>query len=150
MKISKNIYFDMDGTLADFYSVENWLSYLDNSDPTPYREAKPLFNFSSLARLLNRLISQDYTINIISWGSKGSTSEFLTNTEQAKKDWLKKHLPSVNFTNIIITPYGVNKSEFMRTKNDILFDDNIEVRRNWEGLAFSEKDILSVLKALTH
>ena len=41
------IYFDMDGTLANFYGVENWLDYLENEDTTPYEIAKPLFNFSA-------------------------------------------------------------------------------------------------------
>ena len=28
----REINFDMDGTLADFYGVENWLSYLVSGD----------------------------------------------------------------------------------------------------------------------
>ena len=28
----KTAYFDMDGTIADFYGVENWLDYLANYD----------------------------------------------------------------------------------------------------------------------
>ena len=47
------IYFDMDGTIADLYGVENWLDYLINSDATPYKVAKPLINLNSLARVLN-------------------------------------------------------------------------------------------------
>lgn len=27
------IWFDMDGTIADFYGVENWLDYLLDEDP---------------------------------------------------------------------------------------------------------------------
>ena len=32
----KAINFDMDGTLADFYGVDNWLEYLVNKDAYPY------------------------------------------------------------------------------------------------------------------
>lgn len=38
------IFFDMDGTLADFYGVENWLEYLNAEDTLPYEVAKPLHN----------------------------------------------------------------------------------------------------------
>ena len=85
MKFTKSITFDMDGTLADFYGVENWIDYLHNEDTTPYEIAKPLFNFQVLARLLNRLQKQGYTINIVSWSSKGGTSDYLKEVEKAKK-----------------------------------------------------------------
>ena len=34
------IYFDMDGTIANLYAVENWLPKLRNKDESPYAEAK--------------------------------------------------------------------------------------------------------------
>ena len=49
------IYFDMDGTIANLYSVENWLEKLRSEDATPYEEAKPLIRLATLARLLNKL-----------------------------------------------------------------------------------------------
>ena len=49
------IWFDMDGTLADLYSVENWLPRLRAYDPAPYAEAKPMLRLCSLAKVLNRL-----------------------------------------------------------------------------------------------
>ena len=30
METKGTIYFDMDGTLANFYCVDNWLDYLEN------------------------------------------------------------------------------------------------------------------------
>ena len=148
MKFTKSITFDMDGTLADFYGVENWVDYLNNGDTTPYKNAKPLFNFQVLARLLNRLQKQGYSINIVSWGSKGGTSDYLKEVEKVKKAWLDKHLHSVTFDNIIIAEYGVSKREIMKNSRGILFDDNEEVRADWNGISFSEKDILEILKAL--
>lgn len=64
------IYFDMDGTIVNFYGVENWLDYLEAYDTTPYEIAKPLIHFSTLARMLNRLKQEGYTLGIISWCSK--------------------------------------------------------------------------------
>ena len=36
------INFDMDGTIADLYGVENWLDYLIAGDVFPYENADPL------------------------------------------------------------------------------------------------------------
>ena len=38
----KILVWDMDGTIADLYGVENWLPMLRAYDPTPYRTAKPI------------------------------------------------------------------------------------------------------------
>ena len=56
----KAIYFDMDGTIANLYGVNNWLEMLLNSDDTPYKVAKPLLQLNILARYLNKLQSQGY------------------------------------------------------------------------------------------
>ena len=53
--MTKAIYFDMDGTIADFYGVDGWLDCLMNNDVKPYKVAKPLINMSTLARRLNKL-----------------------------------------------------------------------------------------------
>ena len=55
LKMTKAIYFDMDGTITDLYSVHGWLENLQNFQTKPYREAKALLNMRKLARVLNRL-----------------------------------------------------------------------------------------------
>ena len=141
----KAINFDMDGTLADFYGVENWLEYLMNKDAYPYIAAKPLVNMSILARYLNRLQRSGYEINIISWLSKNSNEEFDKIVTEAKKKWLKKHLPSVNWNKITIVAYGVNKSTL---GNGILFDDEEPNRNMWGEGAYDVHNILEVLKEI--
>ena len=134
----KEINFDMDGTIADFYGVENWLDYLVNRDPYPYENAKPLVNLSVLARYLNRLQREGYAINIISWLAKNSTEEFDEMVTFAKKKWLKKHLPSVNWNKITIVQYGVNKATL---GNGILFDDEENNRKMWGQGAYDVHNI---------
>ena len=51
----RTIWYDMDGTIADLYGVENWLDYLQASDPYPYMAAGVMHNMSILARYLNQL-----------------------------------------------------------------------------------------------
>lgn len=143
-----NINFDMDGTLADFYNVPNWLEYLINSDSTPYEKATPLLRFASLAKRLNNLQKKGYKINIVSWLAKNSTPEFDQQVISAKRKWLEIHLKSVIWDNIWIIPYGVPKSNYCQTENDILFDDEIGNRNNWTGQAYAETEIMEVLSKL--
>ena len=51
----KEICFDMDGSIADFYGVPNWLEMIRAFDPTPYKIAKPMWDMSALANVLNQL-----------------------------------------------------------------------------------------------
>lgn len=141
----KQINFDMDGTLVDFYGVEGWLDDLMNRNTRPYREAKPRINFSSLARLLNKAQRNGYEICIISWLAKNSTKEFDEAVARTKLDYLKKRLPSVKWDKITIVPYGTPKST---CGNGILFDDEAPNRNEWKGTAYDVDNILEILKAL--
>jgi histidinol phosphatase-like enzyme len=142
------IFFDMDGTIADFYGVENWLNYLIASDTLPYEIAKPLVKLNSLARILNRLQRNGYKIGIISWLSKNGTDAYNDAVTETKKNWLKKHLASVDFDEIHIVKYGTPKQMFAKTENDILFDDEERNRNNWTGKAFDVNAIIEILKGM--
>ena len=148
MTTATTIFFDMDGTLADLYGVENWLDYLESLNPYPYMVAEPLLRLSSLARILNRLQRQGYRIGVISWLSKSGTDAYNELVTDAKLFWLKKHLPSVRFDEIHIVKYGIPKANFAHTSADILFDDEDRNRVNWTGPAFDVGDILNVLKGI--
>ena len=141
------IWFDMDGTIADLYGVENWLPMLQASDPTPYIVAKPLVRLSTLAYMLNKLKASGYRVGVISWLSKSGTPAYNAVVTAAKVAWLKKHLPSVAFDDIKIVPYGVNKNLF-NAGNDILFDDEEPNRNNWTGTAYNVNNIIETLKTL--
>lgn len=143
-----NIYFDLDGTLADFYSVDNWLQKILENDSSPYREARPLYNFSYLAKLIRKCQKKGIEFSIISWGSKNSTEKFLTAVADEKRQWLKTHLPSVNFSQIIIVPYGTPKENYKNSRFDILFDDEQANRKNWKNGAFEPQYIIPILKLL--
>ena len=142
------IFFDMDGTIANLYGVENWLPMLRESDPTPYRIAKPLINFSRFARHLNRLQRKGIEIGIISWTSKTGSREYNEIVEKEKIDWLARHLVSVNFDEIHVIEYGTPKSTFATSANDILFDDEEPNRIAWSGKAYAETEIFEILASL--
>lgn len=148
MEMNVTINFDMDGTLADLYGVENWLEMLRDSDPTPYAIAKPLIRLNVLARKLNQLQRQGFELAIISWLSKSGNSEYNELVTTVKEKWLAKHLPSVHWDRITIVEYGTPKEEYCGSPLDILFDDEEKNRENWNGIAFDVDNILGILKTL--
>lgn len=144
----KAIYFDMDGTIANLYGVENWLECLRAYDESPYINATVMLNMQVLARLLNKLQANGYHIGIISWLSKNSNIDYDTRVIEAKKVWLDKHLHSVKFDEIKIVRYGIPKQKVVDYPQGILFDDEIQNRENWIGQAFNVDNILEILKSL--
>lgn len=140
------IWFDMDGTIADLYAVDGWLADLRAESIRPYAEAKVLHNMAVLARFLNRVQENGHEIGIISWTAKYSTKGYAEAVAEAKKVWLRKHLPSVRWDEIKIVAYGVNKLE--ATGGGILFDDEEPNRDTWGEGAYKPEEILEVLKNL--
>lgn len=140
--------FDLDGCLVGLYDVPNWLEQLRAENTTPYEIAKPLVNLSLLARYLNKIQKMGNEIAIISWLSKSGSNKYNDAVTGAKLAWLKRHLPSVTWDEIIIVPYGTPKENYCRCADDVLCDDNAEIRRKWKGKAFAETAIFEVLKEL--
>lgn len=142
------IWFDMDGTIANLYGVDNWLPMLREYNPAPYTEAEVMLNMSLLARYLNKLQTVGYGIGIISWLSKNSTAEYDEAVTAAKLGWLSQHLKSVDFDAIHIVEYGTPKTSFRKTDEDILFDDEERNREEWGDDSYLPDDIIEQLKNL--
>lgn len=143
--MKKEIWFDMDGTIADLYGVEGWLEMLLNENARPYEIAKPLVNMRELAKVLNRLIEKGWEIGVISWLAKNGTNDYNEKVANAKMKWLAKHLKSVKFAKIDIVEYGTPKQI---NRNGILFDDEKPNRENWLGVAYNVENIIQVLREL--
>ena len=143
--MKKEIWFDMDGTIADLYGVDGWLDMLLNENARPYEIAKPLLNMRELAKVLNRLIKKGWEIGVISWLAKNGTSDYNEKVAKAKMKWLAKHLRSVKFAKIDIVEYGTPKQI---NRNGILFDDEEQNRENWLGIAYNVENIIQVLREL--
>ena len=143
--MKKKIYFDMDGTIADLYGVEGWLTDLVAGNPRPYAEAKPMVDMSLLACCLNDLQRAGYEIGIISWLGKNATDEYNRQVTETKIAWLKAHLATVEFNEIHIVKYGTPKQTLGK---GILFDDEQPNRENWGEGAYEPKDIFAILGGL--
>lgn len=143
----KEIWFDMDGTIANLYAVEGWLDYLRAESTFPYENAATMLHFATFARLLNQLQRNGWKIGIISWTAKCGSEQYHLAVEMAKRAWLAKHLPSVEWNEIKVVRYGTNKRQ--ACGGGFLFDDEERNRNEWKENAYSPEMIMEVLKQLT-
>lgn len=146
--MSKTLVFDMDGTIADLYGVDNWLDYLQNENPLPYLIAKPIYQIEDLNLLIGVLKGLGWHIVVTSWLAKDSSKEYDEKVRKAKIAWLK----AINFDydEIHLVKYGTTKANCTRKRGgvQILIDDNEKVRKGWTlGYTIDAKS--NILKALT-
>lgn len=130
----KSVYFDMDGTIADLYSVENWLNKLRAFDASPYVEAAPMVSVEKFQKLVGKLREKNIQTGIISWVSKVSPASYTAAIRRAKLDWLDKVF-SVQFDEIHIVKYGAPKHLIPRRehRHGVLVDDNPEICERWRN-----------------
>ena len=142
------IYFDMDGTIANLYAVEDWEQKLRSHNVTPYSEAAPMVDMNELCELCEQFQENGITIGVISWLSIGSTKEYDAQVRAAKREWLDKHFPVA--TEIHLVKYGTTKLSTAKHKNSVLVDDNAKVREGWHGVGVVDatKNILEELAKL--
>lgn len=145
--MKRGIYFDLDGTIADLYGVSGWLADLEAENVRPYAEAKPLLNLSLLARYIHKAQAKGYTVGVISWLSKSGSPAYNEAVTIAKREWLAKHLPSVEWDEIHIVKYGTPKST-CRTCPGILFDDEQRNLDEWGAGAVIASNLLEILRNL--
>ena len=154
MKNVKMICFDMDGTIANLYGIENWEQQLNNENPAPYTNAKPMWNMKKLNKVLKKLQAKNIEIRVVTWLAMNSTVKFKEQTRKAKIEWLKKYnFPYDNFHGV---QYGTTKADTVRkylAENEcaILIDDNDKIRNGWnlgETINPTKCDIIKMLKNL--
>ena len=146
----KMLVFDMDGTIADLYSVENWLTDLRAENARPYEVAEPMYNMVELNRILQILKRRGWTICVTTWLAKEATKEYNKAVTKAKKAWLEKY--DFPYDEIHCVKYGTTKANCTRKKGgfQILIDDNKKVRDGWTlgTTVNAEHNILDFLTAL--
>ena len=129
--MTKTLVFDMDGTIADLYGVENWLADLRAENPRPYVEAKPLYNMDILNNLIKLLKAEGWGVVVTTWLAKDSSKEYDRLVREAKLAWLEKY--NFPYDEIHLVKYGTTKANCTRKKGglQILVDDNEKVRAGW-------------------
>ena len=129
--MAKMICFDMDGTIADFYSVPNWLDKLRAEDSSPYSDATPMWDMEELRKVLLLLIGEGWEVRVISWLSKDSSASYKDGVRKAKLEWLAKY--DFPYRRCHLVAYGTTKADCVRrwASPAILVDDNEKVRNGW-------------------
>ena len=147
---NKTLVFDMDGTIADLYGVENWLEDLRAENPRPYEVARPLYDMNALNALLDIFKLQGWKIVVTTWLSKGSSKEYDRLVREAKLAWLDKY--DFPYDEIHMVKYGTTKANCTRKLGgfQILVDDNEKVRKGWNlgATINANENILDALVAL--
>lgn len=126
-----SIWFDMDGTIADLYSVDNWLDKLHNEDVSPYVDAKPLVNMRDLENLLYAFQAVGVSVGVISWAAMDDELPYRKAVRRAKRAWLKKYCP-ILAANCHVVKYGTPKHSVPNKNAMVLVDDNNDVCKAWE------------------
>lgn len=129
----KIIYFDMDGTLCDFYGVEGWLDCLKAHDTRPYKDARPFFSLDEVISIFETCVRAGYRIGVISWCSREKNKDFDRLTREVKKNWLQEHFPIVSEVHIVA--YGTPKWKVVNKslrEGAILVDDEEGNLSDWE------------------
>lgn len=128
---NKTLVFDMDGTIANLYGVEDWLKDLRAENPRPYQVAKPIYDMDILNGILNILKECGWRIVVTSWLSKGSSKAYDRLVREAKLAWLDRY--DFPYDEIHLVKYGTTKAKCTRHIGgfQILVDDNEDVRKGW-------------------
>lgn len=149
----KMICFDMDGTIADLYAVPNWLEKLYNEDPSPYRDAKPMWDMDALRQALLKAIEKGWEVRVITWLAANSSPEYKKAVTAAKKEWLARYKFPAHKCHCVA--YGTTKAKCVRRAfyepPFILFDDNAKIRDGWnlgDAIDPREVDIIEYINNL--
>lgn len=139
------IYFDLDGTIADLYGFNDWLTYLQNEQTDPYIEAGLLVDGEQLRNFLAAGKTAGVLFGVISWGAKNASKDYQKAVRHAKIEWLKKNNLLGYFDELHVVKYGTPKNRAAKNRTGVLIDDELQ-RWNTEKLvtADSFRNILNV------
>lgn len=125
----RKLYLDMDGTIADLYSINNWLDRLQSEDKTIFLECKPMITQEKLFQMFG-----EFEIVILSMTPKDCSKEYHNQVIEQKNQWLDIYFP--NIQKRIYQKYGHNKN-LKNCGNALLIDDNELIRKCYKGVALN-------------
>lgn len=120
----KNIYFDMDGTLCEFKSVDTLETLYE---PGYFLNLKPHENMLEAVKIM--AASKDYEVHILS--AVLSDSPYALREKNA---WLDYYLPQIPAENRVFSECAKSKQEFINhelSEDDCLIDDYTKNLNEW-------------------
>ena len=110
----KSIWFDMDGTIAELYKVEGWLTSLREKDWAVYDRCIPRHNYQRINNAIEALIENGWQVGVITWASNGiDWGKELDAIAEIKFNWLCKFFPALANGKFACIPYGYSKADFL-------------------------------------
>ena len=130
--MTKALYLDMDGTIADLYTEPNWLGKIRAEVPNLFRNLKPMYNTNLIHNLFNLLIEDGWNIEVITWTPMDATEDYHNLVATEKAEWIAEHFPMI--AEVHALKYGEPKQKAIKRRAtlELLADDNAEVRAEWE------------------
>ena len=125
------IYFDMDGTVYDLYSVDGWLEGLRAEDTTPYKCGNACVDLDALNEIISVAVALGIVVGIITWSAMNGSKEYNKAVRKVKREWVQENMPYV--TEFHCVKYGTPKHTTAKIRDSILVDDNAEVRAKWKN-----------------
>lgn len=135
------IWFDMDGTIYNFYDIPNWMEMLEKGrygvyNMLGYRRR----HLTRIMEVVAALVKQGWRVGVLTWGSKSGSADFEAISDM-KRAWLRTNCPILYSKGYFCClPYGVSKAEYMIENFQpdgegmhVLVDDNLRVREDWEA-----------------
>lgn len=124
--MNKTIYFDLDGTLADFYHVHDWLTRIRHDDASVYEEAKPFNEYINMVRFYKYLGYKVVIITCLPWYCSYA---FAHKVRRSKFRWLNRYLNGL-VDEMLVVPHTNNKEIYAKGEG-ILVDDDSSTLGNW-------------------
>lgn len=149
--MKRTLYFDMDGTIADLYGSDEWLHKIQMREQV-FTDLEQMSWFEEAKELIKSLKFVGWNIEVITWLPMNASQEYKDLSIEGKMAWIDTNAKGI-FDKINLVDYGTPKQIFADYGNiSYLFDDNEEVRQEWEastvGEAFDAKDMIRVLRML--
>ena len=128
------IFFDLDGTVYDFYNIDGWLEKVrETEDETVFAIGERTLDYSKeIEQKCELLASKGVQFGVITWLPAFASEDFEKRCTEVKREWVKANMPFV--TEFYALSYGIPKqyASFKRSEKMYLIDDNKEVGKMWE------------------
>lgn len=122
------VYFDMDGVLAKYYTLEEIGDLNKINEKGYFRNLPPIERGIELLKTVAEYVDVGICSAVLS-------EKVNPYAREEKLDWLKEHIGRDYIASIIFTPCVGEKAKFVPTfsKSDVLVDDQLDNVSDWKA-----------------